>query len=187
VIRNTIKDKLLQKLITPKDTRGVRILKSIPHFKFLRRSLVVVAAVYFPAISIITWGLDSIHRYSALAPIYMIGMAATMVFACALDVVIVSRLRSRILRLTSADGLARQFGIDSTKLEQVATEQGVKPQYNINGIDYYDLSDFGYAALLLRPSASSDSTRLLQPVLSASTEGGQLLRAANVPHQGEGE
>ena len=55
--------------------------------------------------------------------------------AAAVDALVVEHL--------PVDTVATRFGTNSENLDHLASERGVKPRYNINGTDYYDIKDFG--------------------------------------------
>ncbi len=78
--------------------------------------------------------------------------------------------------------VSSQFGLDESALTALAREHAVKPRYNINGRDYYNMADFGDITTLLRASVEPNvpqAATLLRPagnVIEASPE--TLLRAA---------
>jgi len=88
------------------------------------------------------------------------------------------RLRRRILRLSPAEDLCRQFGIEAAVFRRVVQERGIRPHYDINGRDFYDPADFGEGAVLLRP-APPPSESLLRPLPLTSTPADQLLHPAD--------
>ena len=91
-------------------------------------------------------------------------------------------IRRKIKKLTDARSISSRFGIDAEALTNFAKKQGIKPRYNINGEDFYDLKDFGDAATLLRASVApaAESETLLRPAASGNvTPAEHLLRPSD--------
>jgi hypothetical protein len=93
-------------------------------------------------------------------------------------------------RLASMQNLCTQLNVDGATLQRVAEEQGIKPRYNINGQDFYEITDFGDAATLLRASSASVSQRetWLRPAAQTETPPELLLRASDTkpPNDNQG-
>lgn len=90
-------------------------------------------------------------------------------------------MRRRIKKLNNADSISSRFGVEAERLTTFAEEQGIKPRYNINGEDFYDIKDFGDAAVLLRASVApaAEPETLLRPAAGTVTDAENLLRPSN--------
>ena len=98
-------------------------------------------------------------------------------------------MRRRIKKLSGAVSIGSRFGVDAERLTTFAEEQGIKPRYNINGEDFYDLKDFGDAAVLLRASVAPAAERetLLRPAAGSATPAENLLRPSAMPQAAQTE
>jgi hypothetical protein len=88
-------------------------------------------------------------------------------------------IRKRFATLTSQENTCSQLGISQEELKLIASSKGIRPSCNINGNDYYNLSDFDDSASLLRASGqpASQPETLLRPAANTSeTPPEQLLR-----------
>ncbi len=82
--------------------------------------------------------------------------------------------------LTPASVLCERFRLDVEQLAQIAVENGIRPDANVAGQDYYRVTDFGEIATLLRASEqpTAEQEILLRPTTSTKQDAGeQLLRA----------
>ena len=90
-------------------------------------------------------------------------------------------MRRQIKKLRGAN----QFAIwcRRVQVEDTRREQGIKPRYNINGEDFYDIKDFGDAAVLLRASIApaAEPETLLRPAAGTATPAENLLRPSAAP------
>ncbi|HZP85115.1 MAG TPA: hypothetical protein VFB21_25995 [Chthonomonadaceae bacterium] len=99
------------------------------------------------------------------------------------------RLRRQLPRLSSMQNLCTQLNVDGATLQRVAEEQGLKPRYNINGQDFYEITDFGDATTLLRASSASINQRetLLRPAAQTEMPPELLLRASDTKPQNDNQ
>jgi hypothetical protein len=80
-------------------------------------------------------------------------------------------------RLFSIDELCNRFGLPELSLLQEAQERGITPKRIVNGREYFDFTEFGEAAVLLRAAHPTDADQdLLRPAGKSSTEPELLLR-----------
>ena len=173
----------------PTDVRGVPVLRRarpLPSRQEIGLIALNIAAGLGLGLPIALWFVDRLYpTYPAVFSWKwsLVGVATAAVVAWRL-----SGHRRHILRLTPAGSLAVRFGTDPETLEQLAAARGIKPHYNINGVDYYNAEDFGEAAVLLR--ASDRSHDFLQPAVNhQQADPSYLVRAAtpNEPNMADGE
>jgi hypothetical protein len=92
------------------------------------------------------------------------------------------RLRHRLRHLHSTNQICAQFQMDQVTLERIALTHGIKPRYNVNSDDFYNLADFGEMFTLLRASIepTAQPETLLRPASeSVETPPETLLRATH--------
>ena len=86
----------------------------------------------------------------------------------------------KLQALSSTTALCERFGVEVEQLKRIAVENGIRPDANVSGQDYFRVADFRDITSLLRassqPLAAPDT--LLRPAARADVETGeQLLRA----------
>jgi hypothetical protein len=85
-----------------------------------------------------------------------------------------------MLRLATSRQASAQLQMDEATLQQSAEARNIKPFCNVNGVDFYDMADFGEAAVLLRASsAPAPIEELLRPAANSETPTELLLRPAS--------
>ena len=117
---------------------------------------------------------------------YKFGMGLYMtIFSCFMLLIAARNfsLRQKTKKLTNADAISSRFGVEAERLTTFAEKQGIKPRYNINGEDFYDLKDFGDAAVLLRASVApaAQPETLLRPAAGTPPQIENLLRPSASP------
>ncbi len=116
----------------------------------------------------------------ALNGLLMVGLIHGVVFT---SVGLWARsFRRNIQRLKPVEEVSQQLRVDPPTLDRLAQEKGIKPRININGRDYYEISDFSEANILLRGAAAptADPETLVRPASANSgATSDNLLRAAD--------
>lgn len=155
-----------------KDERGVPEIRQYRQIGPLR--------LRFEYISLLAY--VSVSLFALFNLIAHLGLNKGLVMAlCILGMLLYStvnglilRERQRLQQLRRFDEVRVEIGADKDDLRRFACERGISPRMRINGEDFYDLSDFGDAGTLLRPSNPPEA--LLRPAASSETPGEQLLR-----------
>jgi hypothetical protein len=89
-------------------------------------------------------------------------------------------IRRSFAHLSTLDVICKQYNVAGETFQGIVEEQQIKPRYNINGRDFYDLNDLGDAATLLRASAPPVAPEtLLRAAAHVETPQEQLLRASD--------
>jgi hypothetical protein len=155
---------------TARDSRGVALMPQIPTWQDvlsfpLAVALATIAYLYMVALL----SLQNTYLFSilVLAVGVSIGTRVLVFQVCR---------RRRILELSPVDSLADSFDCDVDSITSLAADRGISPKYNVGGVDYYDIVDFGDTALLLRPAHDS-AEELLHLVESTQECPDYLLRA----------
>jgi hypothetical protein len=91
------------------------------------------------------------------------------------------RQRARLIGLVSIAVAEEQFKVPALTLLLVARQKGIEPKCIINGTEYFDFTDFGDAATLLRAAElpRAEDENLLHPVTRTDSNPKILLRATN--------
>jgi hypothetical protein len=89
-------------------------------------------------------------------------------------------MRRKIDALTPEKQALQHLNMSQEELKRLAAERGIKPVYNINDQDYYNLADLTDAMSLLRASAApaTAAQELLRPAGHTASQPETLLRAA---------
>jgi hypothetical protein len=95
------------------------------------------------------------------------------------------RLQILMARTSSVNKVCSRLGIQEELLKAIAEERDIKPQYNLNGRDYYNMADFKDVGSLLRASQQPTvaTETLLRPAANTETSPETLLRADNAAQQ----
>lgn len=125
------------------------------------------------AIMLVGWtGLIALAKSEAIL-LYVIALEVGLVMLA------LYRRRQR-MRLCSIDELAEQLSAPELTCLLLARERGIEPRCIINGREYFDLKDFGEAAILLRAAAepAEPDGSLLRPAAGSEVDPASLLRPA---------
>ena len=84
--------------------------------------------------------------------------------------------------LGTVEQVAADLEVDAEGLDRLAKGREIKPRVILDGVPYYNLSDLGEAALLLRAASPNAEETLLRTAESSKTDDTTLLQpASNAP------
>jgi hypothetical protein len=171
-----------------KDDRGVRTFRThlMPRTARAFVILCVMAAGLFNVgigIRSLIWFLSLKHHYGDFwQSIIISSMSITLGSCMTAAGIYMLGLYTRIARTSPVDKVCSKLGIREEHLETIAEERDIKPQYNVDGLDYYNMADFKDVGSLLRasqqPTAATET--LLRPAANAETSPETLLRADTI-------
>ena len=88
------------------------------------------------------------------------------------------RQKKRIEQLATPELAAADLGFSPEQIQDMVENEGIKPRMIINGEPYFDPTDLGQAATLLRTAASPGDDSLLHPVSAVESGTAHLLKPA---------
>ncbi len=83
--------------------------------------------------------------------------------------------------LATVEQASKDLQLGPEQIEEVISEQAIKPRVIINGQAYFDPADLGEAATLLRAAPPPPDEELLRAAYAGPTDSDTLLQSANEP------